>query len=469
LASRGLPALLLVAAAAGADVRLPALFGDGMVLQRDTKLEIWGWAEPGERVEVALAGETAAAVAGADRRWSVRMGPFGASAGLTLVAAGRNRVVVEGVLVGDVWLCAGQSNLGWPVEAADGGGEAEPDVRLRLFTVPARVSNDPQTDVAARWEHADASSVPRFSAVAYGFGRRVRERLGVPVGLIQACVAGTPAEAWTSREALAADPALAPLVTRDAGADEDRPGPHRPGGLFHGMIAPLVPYALCGVLWYQGESNASRAEQYATLFPALIRDWRRAWGRGDFPFLYVQLANFGARTAEPGESAWAELREAQRLALALPHTAMAVAIDLGEADDIHPRQKREVARRLHLAALDVAYGGEGMVCSGPRFLDCEAREGGLVLRFRDAEGGLTTSDGRPPRGFAVAGEDRVWRRAEVRLEGSTAVVGHPDLSHPVAVRYAWADNPDANLCNAAGLPASPFRTDAWPLLTAGRR
>ncbi|MGQ0614620.1 MAG: sialate O-acetylesterase [Planctomycetaceae bacterium] len=462
--------LPLLAAAAAADVRLPGLFGEGMVLQRDTKLDVWGWADAGETVTVELAGESATVVAGKDGRWSATLGPFAAAADLTLTVAGRNRLEIANVAMGEVWICSGQSNMQWPVSASEGAGEATgTDPRLRLFTVPVRAADAPATDVQGRWSAVDETSVPGFSAVAYWFGRRLREDLGVPVGLIQSCLGGTPAEAWTSREALASDPLLQPILASWAEGAAGRNPAHRPAGLFDGMIAPLAPYAMRGVLWYQGESNASRAEQYRVLFPALIRDWRRTWGRGDFPFLFVQLANFGARAAAPGESAWAELREAQRLALELPHTGMAVAIDIGDAKDIHPRNKREVARRLHLVARDVAYGGEGMVCSGPRYWDHQVEEDRIVVRLRDAGGGLRASDGLALRGFAVAGEDRVWRWAEARIDGFSVEVSHPELSRPLAVRYAWADNPDGNLGNAEGLPASPFRTDDWPLSTAGRR
>ncbi len=450
-------------------MRLPGLFGEGMVLQRDTKLVLRGWAEAGETVTVELAGESATAVAGEEGRWSVTMGPFAASAGLTLAVTGRSRVTVEDVAVGEVWLCSGQSNMQWPVQASEGGGEVkEPDPRLRLFTVPVQAADAPATDVQGRWSSADETSAPGFSAVAYWFGRKLREDLGVPVGLIQSCLGGTPAEAWTSRDVLASDPLLQPILASWAAGTAGRNPAHRPAGLFHAMIAPLAPYAMRGVLWYQGESNAARAEQYRVLFPALIRDWRRTWGRGDFPFLFVQLANFGKRVPDPGPSAWAELREAQRLALELPHTGMAVAIDIGDAADIHPRNKREVARRLHLVARDVAYGGEGMICTGPRYWDHEVEENRIVVRLRDGGGGLRATDGLALRGFAVAGEDRVWRWAEARIDGFSVVVSHPDVPRPLAVRYAWADNPDCNLGNSEGLPASPFRTDDWPLTTAGR-
>ncbi|MHC4670466.1 MAG: sialate O-acetylesterase [Planctomycetota bacterium] len=496
-------AVCLLAAAAQAEVTLAGIFGDDMVLQQDAVLAIWGRAAPGERVRVTLAGRTARTEADADGRWRVELGPFRASAGRTLTVAGRNRITLHRVCIGEVWLCSGQSNMQWPVRRsahADREIAGARDPRLRLYTVPRHVAGEPREDVQGKWAVCGPETVASFSAVAYFFGRRLRADLKIPVGLIHASWGGTPAEAWTSRAALEAAPVLRPILERwdrtlaawpaKRAAHEARleawqqqaeaaraagtkppprprapPGPdhpHRASGLFHGMIAPLRPFAIRGVIWYQGESNAGRAEQYQTLFPTLIRDWRRAWGRGDFPFLYVQLANFRAVVTEPGESAWAELRDAQRHALAEPNTAMAVAVDIGEARDIHPKNKQEVGRRLALAAQALAYAGarprqEKVVFSGPLYESHAVRGREVVVRFRHVGGGLAARDGDALRGFAVAGADRRFLRAQARLE------------RPVAVRYAWADNPVCNLINAEGLPASPFRTDDWPGVTAGKR
>jgi sialate O-acetylesterase len=293
--------------------------------------------------------------------------------------------------------------------------------------------------------------------------------------------AGTAPELWIGPADSSATPiALAgpwdykveralPPAMPDFGSQPRAPSPDNPNSptvLYGAMIAPLTSYAIRGVVWYQGESNAGAAYQYRTLFPALIRDWRRAWGIGDFPFLYVQLANFMARAPLPGESAWAELREAQTMALAVPDTGMAVAIDIGDANDIHPRNKREVGRRLSLWALADTYG-RPILKSGPLFQNLAVEGAAVRVRFKYGNA-LTTTDGTPPRGFAVAGADRRWQWAQARVEGDTVVVSSPAVPQPVAVRYGWADNPDVSLCDAEGLPAVPFRTDDWPGITAPR-
>jgi len=495
--------LLLFTAAAAADARLPAIFGKGMVLQADRPIEVHGWADPGEEVTVRLdgAGEPRHATTKADDagRWRVSLPKASYAAGLTLVVEAANRITLDGVCVGEVWLCSGQSNMAFPLRSTSDAettiAEAD-DPRLRLFTVAFRVAAEPADDVQGRWEPCTAESAARFSAVAYHFGRALRERLGVPVGLIHSSVGGTPAEAWTSGPALAAVPALAPILerwdrafeawprARDAWAarvrewertkEGRRPPPplgpqhpHRPAGLYNAMIAPLRGLGLAGVIWYQGESNAGRAVQYGTLFPTLIRDWRAKFC-ADLPFYYVQLANFQAERPEPGPSPWAELREAQRLTLAEPHCGMAVTIDIGDARDIHPRNKRDVGGRLAAWALRRTYGLDDVVCSGPLFRTASVQGRTMRIAFDFAEG-LATRDGGAPTGFQVAGADRRWRWAHARIDGATVVVDHEAIASPWAVRYAWANNPRCNLVNGAGLPASPFRTDDWPLSTQDAR
>jgi sialate O-acetylesterase len=414
--------------------------------------------------------------------------------------AGKNRIVLERVFVGEVWVCSGQSNMAWPVERSDGAAKELAELvnpRLFLYTVRHDVAAAPGRTAGGKWVRASPESVAKFSAVAYYFGKRLGEKLGVPVGLIHSSWGGTPAEAWTRRRTLAGNEVTAPIVTRwdaaieayprklaewkaavakwEAAGSKGRkppppPGPghpHRASGLYNGMIAPLVPYAIRGAIWYQGESNAGRAEQYRTLFPSMIRDWRDAWGQGDFPFYFVQLANWRAVKPEPAESDWAELREAQALALKEPSTAMAVTIDIGAAGDIHPRNKKDVGERLARPALAHLYG-EKIFASGPLYDSHEAKDGRVTIRFRHAEG-LRTRDDAPLKGFAIAGKDRKFRWAQARIEGDTVVLSHPDVAEPASVRYAWADNPVCNLENGAGLPASPFRTDGWPGITAGKR
>lgn len=489
-----------------AEVRLANLFQDHMVLQQGQKVAVWGTAAPGERVTVSLAGKQASALAGEDGRWRVELGPLAAGGPFEMRVEGQNALTLQDVLVGEVWVCSGQSNMAWPVERA-----ANPEQEIsqanypliRFFTVRQKVAQEPQSEVEGTWEVCSPQTVGHFSAVGYFFARELHRTLGVPVGMINSSWGGTPAEAWTSRPALEADPALRPILENwervlanypqalqryqerlkqwgeeaakakaEGRAVPPRPQPPlgpghpwTPGGLFNGMIAPLTPFAIRGVIWYQGESNAGRAYQYRRLFPTLIQDWRRAWGRGDFPFLFVQLANFMKTLPEPSESAWAELREAQSMALSLPKTGMAVAIDIGEADDIHPKNKQEVGRRLALAALAIAYGKD-VVYSGPLYESMSIEGNRIRLRFKHVDGGLVAKDGEGLKGFAIAGEDRKFVWAEARIEGDTVVVSSPQVPNPVAVRYAWADNPVCNLYNRAGLPASPFRTDDWPGVTA---
>jgi sialate O-acetylesterase len=289
-----------------------------------------------------------------------------------------------------------------------------------------------------------------FSAVGYHFGRELAGELEVPVGLIQCAWGGTPAEAWTTAARLAADAALAPS------RDRELKPPVAQARLYNGMVAPLERYGVAGVIWYQGESNVDQAAQYRLLFPAMIESWREARGREDLPFLFVQLAAFLARQDEPGDSAWAELRESQAAALALPHTGMAVAIDVGDAEDIHPKNKREVGRRLALLALRDVYGRD-LHAEGPTFAGLELEGPRVRVRFDQAEGLMAA--GGLVRGFALAGDDGVFHRAEGRIEGDSVVLTSPEVPAPTAVRYAWADNPEATLTSGAGLPAVPFRTD----------
>jgi len=501
---------LLLAGQALAEVRVPALIGDNMVLQRGVRLKVWGWADPGESVAVEINGQRAVAKAAADGRWSVRLQPMEAGGPYTMTITGKNALSFRNVMVGEVWVCSGQSNMEWPVAASMNGDRevASADYpMIRLFTVPHKVATSPQDDAGGKWEVCSPRTVGGFSGVGYFFGREIHRRLGVPVGLINTSWGGTPAEAWTSRPALEAEDILRPILERwdrelanypkalaayrdalakweDEAARARQEGkavpekPKEPGdptanpwlasGLYNGMIAPLTPFAIRGAIWYQGESNADRAYQYRTLFPTMIRDWRRAWKIGDFPFLFVQLANFMDAKPEPAEDAWAELREAQLMTLSLPKTGMAVTIDIGDAKDIHPRNKPAVGFRLALAALKVAYGKDG-VHSGPLYKSMKVEGNRIRIHFTNVGGGLEARGGGPLRGFAVAGADRKFVWANAKIDGDTVVVWSERVPKPVAVRYAWASNPECNLYNAAGLPASPFRTDDWPGVTAKNR
>lgn len=502
-------ALLVLAALAGAaqgEVKPHALFSDGAVLQRGMRLPVWGTARDGERVTVELNGQKASTIA-KEGRWMVWLKPIPAGGGpSTLTIRGDNTVEIKNVLIGEVWICSGQSNMQWPVAASENPDQtaaAARDPHLRLFTVPRVNSETPQRDIDAKWEECSPETVRQFSAVAYFFGRDLRKALNVPVGLISTNYGGTPAEAWTSRSTLESDPELRTILENHArqvdgypkameqhlavlrawreaaekARQEGKEPPRAPAaplnpmspwlhptGLYNAMIAPLIPYAIRGAIWYQGESNAGRAYQYRTLFPAMIRDWRRNWGQGDFPFLFVQLAPFMRIATEPEESAWAELREAQLLtALRVPKTAMAVITDAGDPNDIHPKRKEPVGARLALAARRIAYG-EPIVHSGPIFDRMKVEGNRAVLTFKHAGGGLMARGGALT-GFTIAGPDRKFVNAQAEIQGDKVVVWSPQVERPVAVRYGWANCPVVNLYNGAGLPASPFRTDDFPMLT----
>lgn len=510
--------VLTLGSLATADVRLASPFTDHMVLQRDQSIAVWGRADPGEAVAVTLAptsgaGERREATTRADRRghWRAALEALPTGGSLRLTVVGKNTVTCDDVLMGDVWIGSGQSNMQWPVSRSrDAQKEiAAADLpRIRLFAVQRATSGTPLDRVTGHWSVCTPETVRDFSAVAFFFGRELHRELEVPIGLIHSSWGGTPAEAWTRRERLAKNPKLRGTIARwdevlarfpaamkryekklgawkkraaaAKAAGKKRPSPprkpagpghsHAPAGLWNAMIAPLTPLAIRGVIWYQGESNASRAQEYRTLFPAMISDWRKQWKRGDFPFLFVQLANFRARRPQPADSDWAELREAQAAALQLPATGMATAIDIGEAKDIHPRNKQEVGRRLALQARAIAYGDK-LVAGGPRFHSMRRANGELVLRFDQAPDGLAVR-GDKLLGFQVAGKDRRWVWAEAIVddkEQNVVRLRADEVRKPRHARYAWADNPAATLENREGLPAEPFRTDDWPRAEAKKR
>lgn len=451
------PAVLVLAATmAQAGVEPNNLFTDGMVLQQGKKAPVWGTARPGESIVVKFAGQEQKTTAGKDGRWMVALEPLRASSEpATLTIAGDYTIEIQDVLVGEIWLASGQSNMQWPVKASsdpDTTIAAANDPLLRLYTVPRRGADQPETEPQARWEHCTPQSVPEFSAVAYAFARDLRTALKAPVGIINTNYGGTPAEAWTSRPVLDADAEFKPLLDiKDRGASN-------PAVLYNAMVAPLVPFAIQGAIWYQGESNAGNAKLYAKLFPAMIKNWRDAFGQGDFPFLFVQLAPFMAKVDEPVQSGWAELREAQLMTLtASPNTGMAVITDLGDEKDIHPKQKQPVGARLALAARKLAYG-ENLVYSGPVFKSLKVEGSKAILMFDHVGGGLIAKDG-PLSGFALAGADGKFVKAQAEIQGDTVVVAAPEVSEPKAVRYGWANFPVINLTNKEGLPATPFRSD----------
>lgn len=468
----GLALALLGVAGLRADVTLAPLFTDHAVLQQGRAVPVWGRAAAGEHVSVTYRGGTVGATADPDGRWIVLLGAQPASAeGADLVVAGaQSRVVRTDVVVGEVWLCSGQSNMEFTVDDPKRPAfqlqNAKAEVAaanyplIREFTVGRQVAHAPTGDATGSWTPCAPATVGAFTAVGYFFARDLHQRLGVPVGIINSTWGGTPIEAWMSPLALAADPAFAVVGERwRKGSPVYLARPSwEPAGLFNGMINPLLPYGLRGVLWYQGESNANRAAEYHALFAAMITAWRAHAGQPDLPFYWVQLANY-VEPHNPGGVTWAYLREAQAQALSLPATGMAVTIDLGDPKNIHPHNKQEVGRRLALLAKVRTYGLTGDF-SGPVFAGAERAGPGLRVRFRYAEGGLTAAD-KPLDAFELAGADRKFHPASAVIAGDTVLVQSPAVPDPVAVRYAWADNPSANLYNGAGLPAAPFRSDNW--------
>lgn len=639
--------LQFVATNAIGQVVMPRIFSDNMVIQRDNKITIWGWASPRERISVALAGQTARARADRNGNWSVEIGPFEAGGPFQMVVRGNNTLTFSNILFGEVWLASGQSNMEWSVARSANPEEEIKNANypeIRLFTVPRHMSGEPEMDFEeGEWLVCNPENIADFSAVAYYFGRHLHHELNVPIGLINSTWGGTIAETWMSYEAMVElddfrermlTTQLSDLdnITREAekkaelwmekidsddqgminrwylaesddsdwnemrlpvlweqaglpdldgvvwfrkeiiltenqtkapfilnlgpvddsdytyingqlvgktidrfsanrryevpadmlkegkniisvrvidtgggggiwgdeadlyysiggqrfslagnwryavGIDLPRPavaasGPNmHPTLLFNGMINAITDYRIRGVIWYQGESNAGRAWQYRTVFKALINDWRKQWEDPEMPFLFVQLANFMKADSYPVESQWAELREAQKMALSLPNTGMAVAIDIGDPDDIHPLNKQDVGLRLALNALHIAYGKD-VVFSGPVFSSQQIDGDKIRLRFSSIGSGLMVDDKYGYlKGFAIAGEDRVFHWARAFLDGDQVVVYSDNVSDPVAVRYAWGNNPeDANLFNKERLPASPFRTDNWPEITRSNR
>lgn len=518
----------LTGAGVRAEVALAPLFTDQAVLQRDKPVPVWGTGAKGEKVTVTFAGQQRTATAGNDGRWIVILDPLPASTtGADLVVAGSNTLTLRDVLVGEVWLCSGQSNMEWPVaRAANAAAEiaAANFPLIRHIRIEPTVAATPADTVrTGGWQPAKPETVGAFTAVGYFFARDLHQKLGVPVGLIHSSWGGTPIESWLSPAALAGNPAFAGIEERwreDVAAYPSRkteydaalaawtraeaeaklaaaapvpaakpgrtgarpdpaalhqewlrrnprpraprgPGdPRMPAGLFNGMINPLLPAALRGILWYQGESNAPRAAEYHALFTALITAWRAHFAQGDLPFYWVNLAGYAVPDdqLEKGRT-FAFLREAQTKALALPETGQAIAIDLGEARTIHPANKQEVGRRLALLARNRDYD---IVSddTGPTFVSATREGAALRVRFTHATGGLVAHE-KPVQSLELAGADRVFRPATGRIERDTLLVSSPQVREPVAVRYAFTNFPDANLYNGAGLPAVPFRSDEW--------
>ncbi len=509
-----------LALTARAELKLPAIIGDNMVLQQKQANPVWGWDAPGTEVTVAFAGQTKTAKADSKGKWTVKLDAVPANAKpATITIRGSSMRELKNVLVGEVWVCSGQSNMGFTVS---GSWDSDLEIaqakypQIRLISVPQVGTQEDQDDFKGHWEECSPANVGQFTAVGFYYGRLLHEMLGVPVGLIDNAWGGSACEAWVKRDVLEKDPRFASIIAkwkqteatftqeafdkqmadhkakvnalaqaRKEAVKAGKPipansprapqnpltGQHRPGNLYAGCLHPIIGYGIRGAIWYQGESNASRAKEYGELFPFMIEHWRMEWQQGDFPFYWVQLADFKDVQAEPIDSEWAELRAAQTLTMRkLLKTGQCVITDLGEANDIHPKNKRDVAERLARWALVNDYG-QKLPYRSPELKDAKFDGGKALLTFDFAPGGLRTVDVDEAKGFAICGEDKKWVWAKASIIGGSKKgtnqieVSADGVAKPVAVRYAWADNPVCNVYSAEGLPVTPFRTDNFPMLT----
>lgn len=489
--------LLLVVLAtlpAQADVRPHALVSDGMVLQQEKPARLWGTAAAGEKVTVEFREQTVTTVTSSDGRWKLELTATTAGGPFPLVIRGTNELRFKEVYVGEVWVCSGQSNMGWPVATRPGSKELQgtENPMIRLFTVPQRLSDDPETELSreqpgsGRWQACGPESLVGFSAVAYYFGRELAETRKVPIGLIHASYGGSSIEQWIERDALAATKRKLPSPPPSMG-DRVRAASPKTSKLYNGMIAPLVPFGIRGVIWYQGEADVGQAGSYEKLFTGLIENWRRVWNRGPFPFLFVQIAPYGkiAPTDAQTVSHSADLRDAQlRVSLTVENTGMAVVTDWGHETDIHVKQKKPVGHRLALLARSLVYGETKLECFGPTLKEAKFAGNKVILSFDHVAGGLAaksmvledfSTDPRtgnggalhvvekvtlepiPLVGFKLVGQDGKYVSADAVIHGDTVVLSSPDAAEPIGVDYGRADYPTGNLFNGAGLPASPFR------------
>jgi sialate O-acetylesterase len=450
-----------------ADVRLPSLVSSNMVLQRNKPLHIWGWADEGEKITVRFRDKSYQTVA-KKGQWELFLPMQVAGGPYTMTITGKNTITLDNILIGDVWVASGQSNMEMPLKGWGKVLNYEQEIKaadypeIRFFQAKHVTSTAPQDDIKAwdgNWQPCSPQTVPEFSSVGYFFAREIYTHEHIPVGIIHSSWGGTVAEAWVSGESLKKMPAFADTVKalQSLATPQSPQNPNKTMLLYNAMIHPLLPYAIKGAIWYQGESNADHAEQaiqYRELFPLLIKDWRAHWKMGDFPFFFVQLANYRDKQPAPGNSNWALLRDAQLHTLELPNTGMATAVDIGDAKDIHPKNKQEVGRRLSLIARAKVYG-EKIPYSGPVYTGMQKSGNKATVSFKYAEGLHLKGSGNLS-GFEVAGADGQYHTAHAEIKGTKVEVWSDDVKAPTAVRYGWADNPDINLYNEAGLPASPF-------------
>jgi len=492
---------------AKAELKLPAIFGGHMVLQRGQADPIWGWDAPGTKVTVTFSGQTCSTVAGADGKWMVKLAPLPANATpQALNISGTSRREIKDVLVGEVWVCSGQSNMEFPLMPRGSfGGDYNGDLEaldadlpnLRLITVPNRAAEEPQDNFDGQWQLSTSETAAKFSAVGFLYGRYLQRVLGVPVGLIDNAWGGSAAEAWVRRSELETN-LMAETQKKDAynqttnaqndyqaalekwkqtvdkSAWQNPPyslkssspagwfyGNKRAGNIYNGVLHPTIGYGIKGVIWYQGESNVGRAKEYSDLFPFLIAQWRKEWGQGDFPFYWVQLANYQAAKPLPGESAWAELRESQTKTMQLTNTGQAVIIDLGEGKDIHPKNKHDVAARLVRWPLVKDYGMK-LPFHSPEYENITVNSNKVEVEINCFGSKLRPFGTQEVKGFAVCGQDKIWQWATGKIVGENKVeVWSDKVASPVVIRYAWADNPECNLFSNEGLPVTPFRTDTF--------
>ncbi|MCM8543464.1 MAG: sialate O-acetylesterase [Lentisphaeraceae bacterium] len=496
-----------------ADVKLPSIFSDNMVLQQQLDNKVWGWAEAGEEVTVKFAGNEYKAKADDKGDWSLKLKAMKYGGPYELVVSGKNTISYKDVLVGEVWVCSGQSNMGWTVN-----NSVDQDLEklmakypnIRLLKIPLVGTQEVQKDFKGSWMKCTPETVGNFTAVGYFFGRNLHKATDIPIGLINDSWGGSSCEAWINRDLLNADAKYKELMDRwkktesnwnekdakakyekDIAAWKDKAakakeagkpaprkpryrnpltGQHRPANLYNGMIKPIIGYGIRGAIWYQGESNAGRAYQYRELFPLMIDSWRDEWGIGNFPFYWVQLADYMNENQNPESSAWAELREAQTMTMdKLENTGEAVIIDIGEGKDIHPKNKQDVGARLARWALAKQYGVK-IPYQSPRYKSMTVDGNKIVLEIDHVISSLNTFDVRDLRGFTIAGADKKFVNAQAKFSGKNKIIVWADsVKEPASVRYAWANNPICNIYSKEGLPLTPFRTDDWPGVTINNK